>query len=76
MATLGVTFAGAAIGLSGGSKDKKPSPPINASSADEEKFIKYVNRSGSLHFFWLQLLVEHSAIVCCESSNQTWSSYE
>ncbi|MCJ1445737.1 MAG: hypothetical protein MMC23_006242 [Stictis urceolatum] len=40
MATLGVTFAGAAIGLSGGSKDKKPSPPINASSADEEKFIK------------------------------------
>lgn len=43
IATLGTTFLGAYVGLSGGDKKKKESgPPINATSKDEEKFIEYV----------------------------------
>lgn len=42
MLTLGTTFAGSYLALRGGPKDKKPSPPINATSKDEEAFIQYV----------------------------------
>lgn len=42
MATLGVTFAGAALSLSGGKAEDKSQPPINAKSKDEESFVKYV----------------------------------
>lgn len=46
MATLGTLFVGSYIGLSGGKKpeDKAKGPPINATSEDEEKFIKYAHR--------------------------------
>ena len=49
MATLGSAFVGGYFGLSGGKKpeDKAKGPPINASSKDEEKFIKYVLTEGS-----------------------------
>jgi hypothetical protein len=40
MLVLGTTFAGAYLSTGGSSKDKKPAPPMNASSEDEEKFIK------------------------------------
>ncbi|KAF8540422.1 hypothetical protein BDD12DRAFT_698912, partial [Trichophaea hybrida] len=38
MLTLGTTFAGSYLALSGG--EKPTSPPIQASSTDEEKFIR------------------------------------
>ena len=40
MATLGTTFLGAYISLSGGSKEDTKNPPINAKSKEEESFIK------------------------------------
>ena len=43
MWTLGLTGAGAYFGLRGGEKKKEQGPPINATSEDEEKFIKYVH---------------------------------
>lgn len=43
MATLGVTFTGAALSMSGGKKTDDPTtPPINAKSSDEENFVKCV----------------------------------
>ena len=43
MLTLGTFFTGTYAYLATGSKkEKSPAPPINASSEDEEKFIKYV----------------------------------
>lgn len=39
MATLAVTFGGAALAM-GGKKAEATTPPINAKSVDEEKFIK------------------------------------
>ena len=43
MGVLGTTFAGAFFAMSGGDKKKtEQGPPVNASSKDEEKFIKYV----------------------------------
>lgn len=43
MAVLGTAFAGTWAAVGGGSKSKKATtPPINAGSSDEEKFIKYV----------------------------------
>ena len=54
MATLGVTFTGAALSMSGGKKTDDPTtPPINAKSSDEENFVKCVFFSLpaiSLHF--------------------------
>jgi F-type H+-transporting ATPase subunit k len=38
MLTLGTTFAGSYLALSGG--EKPAAPPIKASSDDEEKFIR------------------------------------
>ena len=40
MATLGTTFGGAWLAMRGGEKKKESGPAINATSADEEKFIK------------------------------------
>ncbi|KAL2108944.1 hypothetical protein VUR80DRAFT_3174 [Thermomyces stellatus] len=41
MGVLGALFAGTYYGLSGGSKKTQPTtPPINASSSDEENFVK------------------------------------
>ena len=43
MGVLGALFGGSYIGLSGGSKKTQPTtPPINASSSDEENFVKCV----------------------------------
>lgn len=42
MITLGTTFVGSAIAMSGGDKKEKKTPPIVASSSDEENFIKCV----------------------------------
>jgi len=42
MLTLGVTFSGAALAMRGGETSKKQGPPINATSKEEENFIKYV----------------------------------
>lgn len=41
MATLGALFGGSWLALRGGDK-KQQTPPINASSKDEEQFIQYV----------------------------------
>lgn len=40
MATLGTTFLGAYLSLSGGPKPDTKNPPINAKSKEEESFIK------------------------------------
>ena len=43
MGVLGALFGGTYISLSGPSKKNQPtSPPINASSSDEEDFVKCV----------------------------------
>ena len=42
MATLGTTFAGAALAMGGKEKAKEKGPPINAANKDEEQFIQYV----------------------------------
>lgn len=41
MATLGVMFGGSAFAMRGGSKPEAKTPPINAESKDEEKFIQF-----------------------------------
>jgi F-type H+-transporting ATPase subunit k len=41
MATIGSIVGGAYLGLRGGDKKKAPTPPLNASSKDEEAFIQY-----------------------------------
>lgn len=41
MATLGVMFGGSALALRGGEKKAQTTPPINATSKDEEKFIQF-----------------------------------
>ncbi|KAF8464069.1 hypothetical protein BDZ91DRAFT_730674 [Kalaharituber pfeilii] len=38
--TLGSTFAIAKLAMGGGDKNQKPTPPIAASSGEEEEFIK------------------------------------
>ncbi|KAK5957347.1 hypothetical protein OHC33_001720 [Knufia fluminis] len=40
MATLGVMFGGSWAAIRGGSKAPQSTPPINAGSKDEEKFIQ------------------------------------
>ncbi|KAF8441877.1 hypothetical protein BGX38DRAFT_1203375 [Terfezia claveryi] len=44
IATLGTTFLGSWLAMRGGSKSQdpsgKPTPPIQASTSDEESFIK------------------------------------
>ncbi|TGZ82623.1 hypothetical protein EX30DRAFT_339905 [Ascodesmis nigricans] len=40
MLTLGTTFGGAYLATRGGNKEAKKLPPIQASSGDEEAFIK------------------------------------
>ncbi|KAK5093950.1 hypothetical protein LTR70_004476 [Exophiala xenobiotica] len=40
MATLGVLFGGSWAATRGGSKAPQSTPPINAGSKDEEKFIQ------------------------------------
>lgn len=47
MATLGVTFGVAALSMGGSKKSTAQGPPINASSKEEEAFIKYVFPSSS-----------------------------
>lgn len=42
MITLGVSFAGGALAMRGDTKAKEQGPPINATSKEEENFIKYV----------------------------------
>jgi F-type H+-transporting ATPase subunit k len=47
MATLATVFGGASLATGGKkAKDANQGPPINASSPDEEKFIKYVPSRG------------------------------
>ncbi|CAI6337153.1 unnamed protein product [Periconia digitata] len=40
MATLGTTFLGAYVSMSGGSKADTKNPPINAKTKEEESFVK------------------------------------
>lgn len=42
MATLGVTFTGAALSMGGKKTDDPTTPPINAKSSEEENFVKCV----------------------------------
>jgi F-type H+-transporting ATPase subunit k len=42
MATLGVTFTGAALSMGGKKAEDPTTPPINAKSPDEENFVKCV----------------------------------
>jgi hypothetical protein len=42
MATLGVTFTGAALSMGGKKAEDASTPPINAKSPDEENFVKCV----------------------------------
>lgn len=41
MATLAATFGGAKLAMGGEKKESTTTPPINAKSSDEEKYIKY-----------------------------------
>lgn len=42
IATLGATFAGSYLAMSGGEKKpKEKKPPVNASSKEEDAFIQY-----------------------------------
>jgi len=52
MATIGSIVGGSYLALRGGDKKKAQTPPINASSKDEEAFIQY---GEVLHIFgeWL-----------------------
>lgn len=43
MATLGVTFTGAALSMGGKKAEDPTTPPINAKSPDEENFVKCVH---------------------------------
>jgi len=43
IATLGITFTGAALSMGGKKAADPTSPPINAKSPDEESFVKYVD---------------------------------
>ena len=43
IATLGITFTGAALAMGGKKAEDPTSPPINAKSKDEESFVKYVD---------------------------------
>ncbi|KAF2262217.1 hypothetical protein CC78DRAFT_534985 [Lojkania enalia] len=40
MATLGITFGGAWLAMSGGKKPEERGPAINAKSKEEESFVK------------------------------------
>lgn len=42
MGVLGTLFGGIYLASRGGGKKKELTPPINAGSKDEEKFIQYV----------------------------------
>ncbi len=44
MATLGTLAAGITLAMGGKKASKEQGPPINASSSQEEAFIKYVNQ--------------------------------
>ncbi|EOA83724.1 hypothetical protein ACJQWK_01177 [Exserohilum turcicum] len=47
MATLGVTFTGAALSMGGKKTDDPTTPPINAKSSEEENFVKeYVKKAA------------------------------
>jgi F-type H+-transporting ATPase subunit k len=47
MATLGVTFTGAALSLGGKKAEDPTTPPINAKSSEEESFVKeYVKKAA------------------------------
>jgi len=53
MLTLGVTFSGAALAMRGGETSKKQGPPINATSKEEENFIKYVFQDLCTRIQWI-----------------------
>ncbi|KAI4636738.1 hypothetical protein J4E81_007481 [Alternaria sp. BMP 2799] len=47
MATLGITFTGAALSMGGKKAEDPTTPPINAKSPDEENFVKeYVKKAA------------------------------
>ncbi|KAK4954137.1 hypothetical protein LTR28_006268 [Elasticomyces elasticus] len=46
LATLGATFLGAYLSMGGSPKEKAQGPPINATSKDEENFIKSGRSQG------------------------------
>jgi F-type H+-transporting ATPase subunit k len=43
MATLGITFTGAALSMGGKKAEDPTTPPINAKSSEEESFVKCVH---------------------------------
>lgn len=49
MATLGTLAAGITLAMGGKKASKEQGPPINASSSQEEAFIKYVNQNRVEH---------------------------
>lgn len=53
MITLGVTFGGSWLATRGGGAKKDNTPPINASSKDEENFIQYVSGPLTSDVLWL-----------------------
>ncbi|KAI4148193.1 MAG: hypothetical protein LQ340_005189 [Diploschistes diacapsis] len=50
MWTLGLAAVGGYYGMSGGEKKKEQGPPINATSPDEEKFIKCVGIHRTIEY--------------------------
>jgi len=48
MATLGITFTGAALSMGGKKAEDPTTPPINAKSPDEENFVKCVHTPSYL----------------------------
>lgn len=48
MSTLGVMFGGTALAMRGGEKKTQTTPPLNAESKDEEKFIQFATPTSTL----------------------------
>lgn len=57
MSILGGLFGGIYLASSGGSKKQVQTPPINAGSKDEEKFVQYVPPS--------YLCIRGIRAICC-----------
>ncbi|PVH74966.1 hypothetical protein DL98DRAFT_428465 [Cadophora sp. DSE1049] len=54
MVTLGALFGGTALSMGGSTAKKTQGPPINASSPDEESFIKYVSHLSRANWYGIR----------------------
>ncbi|KAI9662898.1 MAG: hypothetical protein M1821_007945 [Bathelium mastoideum] len=70
MATLGTFFATGAYFSSGGKKEAQQTPPINATSKDEENFIQYVEKNSVKNFGLTAILREFLKNADAEDKKQ------